>query len=140
METQTVQTIKLSDCKIVGLDTEANVQNGIHYSDVCAGNIRNNPHFAQVTVRNGTGSLSRMLNEYDIAMIDTSISRVNCCGCIWIFEYEGRVLIRELQIMLTKDKQYRAVMDGEIFKGDQMQIVGKVVGIYTPFDSKSAQY
>jgi hypothetical protein len=42
--------------------------------------------------------------------------------------------------MFTENKQYRAVMDGEIFNGDQMQIIGKVVGTYTPFGSESAQY
>ncbi|MBV5349557.1 hypothetical protein JZU61_07960 [bacterium] len=138
METQTtaqtvIPTIPLSACKIVGLNTEANEKEGIHYSDVCVGNITNKPHYAQVTVRNGGGSLSVKLKEYDIAMIDTSISKVNCCGCIWLFEHEGRLLIRELQVKFTKEIQYRAVMDGEIFKADQMQVIGRVVGIYTPF-------
>lgn len=141
MEEQAIiPTIPLSACKIVGTDTETNEREGVHYSDVCGGNIRHNPNFAQITIRNGSGVKSRTLNEYDIAMIDTSISRVNADGCIWLFEYDGRVLIRELQVMFKNEKQYRAVSDGKIFKGDQMQVIGRVVGTYTPFDSKSVQY
>lgn len=138
--TTAMQVIPLSACKIIGTDTEANEREGVQYSDVTGGSIRQNPHFAQVTVRNGSGCASRTLNDGDIAMIDTSISGVNADGCIWLFEYDSRVLIRELQIMLTTDCQYRAVTDGEIFKGDQMQVIGRVVGIYTPFSSSSVQY
>lgn len=86
------------------------------------------------TAKMGYNPSVQYLNEGDIIIIDPSIKEVRESG-IYIFEFNGYILVRQFQILPFGKDDYKKIMyrsvsksdNEECFKKDEVNILGAVI-------------